>query len=67
MTVTLESGEEIAIALDEATQYRTSAAATAGDVTVGATVDVGVALDGLAPGGAGEPPAFTADDVTVVP
>lgn len=67
LTLTLESGEEVTIALDDATDYWTADDATAADISVGATVDVGVGLDGLAPGGAGDAPAFTADDVTVVP
>jgi hypothetical protein len=67
LTITLESGEAVTVTLDDATEYRTAADATADDVTVGATVDINLGFDGMAPGGTGDTPAFTADDVTVVP
>jgi hypothetical protein len=67
VTMTLESGEEVTVALDDATEYRTASEATVDALSVGSTVDIAVGLDGLAPGGAGDTPTLTADDVTVVP
>ena len=69
ITITLANGEDMTIALDDATTYHSSTDASASDVAVGDEVSVGIGGFGRGPGaGAGgddTDSAPTAQDVTV--